>query len=387
MNNNRNIFSKYTDREQYIINIFTSLFPSSTPPTITTKKVDKGFISSIKIFDCIINGEKVFSSKESSISSALKEMMLMLKSFINENIKNPDEIISNDVIIEECNKPDIVKKEIKVNLQNNNIIQNKQSKKKKSEHNTFKTLNKAIGMNGNSKNKPMYEKKFNGTLNIKAMMENSENINTNTYKNILKDGNIEYNERITNICKELYVFPPEYLLEKQNGVYICEAQFLGQKFTSKYFCEKLEAKMDVCKSICIFLLDQIKHIGKFLCYLQKFSYATSMLASKIEFKSELPEEPTPENLNSIISQHNTPKIKKPAHNDNSLTFKRFKLGLPSKESEKNIETPTENFDMLKDLLSKKINNEVVLNQNKDSNNSNHYKNLSTKYSMRGKTKK
>lgn len=54
-------------------------------------------------------------------------------------------------------------------------------------------------------------------------------------------------------CTENRECFPEYLVEKQNGVFICKAEFLSESFTSKYAYSKEDAKEDVCKMIYKFI--------------------------------------------------------------------------------------------------------------------------------------
>ncbi|KAF7683880.1 hypothetical protein TCON_0920 [Astathelohania contejeani] len=64
-----------------------------------------------------------------------------------------------------------------------------------------------------------------------------------------KLSDINYLDEINKYCISLNIPFPEYIIEKQNEVYLCSAEFRGLTFTSKYFKTKEGAKEDACRLI------------------------------------------------------------------------------------------------------------------------------------------
>lgn len=84
---------------------------------------------------------------------------------------------------------------------------------------------------------------------------------TNIPKNL--ENNTSFAARINNLCVKHKISHPEYVIERTNNVFICTAEFFSQKFTSRYFKTKEEAKNDVCRLICAFLEPAKNNIGKY----------------------------------------------------------------------------------------------------------------------------
>ncbi|KAM0686811.1 hypothetical protein COBT_001960, partial [Conglomerata obtusa] len=81
----------------------------------------------------------------------------------------------------------------------------------------------------------------------KKHRKKSDEIMKKSMSDELQNGN--YNMYINAYCVKNTIEFPEYLLEKQNDVFICKAVFLDENFTSRYFFDKNDAKNDVCNLI------------------------------------------------------------------------------------------------------------------------------------------
>ncbi|ELQ74618.1 hypothetical protein THOM_2533 [Trachipleistophora hominis] len=109
-------------------------------------------------------------------------------------------------------------------------------------------------------------KSFFNNLHHNKSQDNQAAVNTgsavtNNSKNI--ENNASFAARINNLCVKHKISHPEYVIERTNNVYICTAEFFSQKFTSRYFKTKEEAKNDVCRLICAFLEPAKDNIGKY----------------------------------------------------------------------------------------------------------------------------
>lgn len=60
-------------------------------------------------------------------------------------------------------------------------------------------------------------------------------------------------------CASRRVCLPEYEIEKQNGVYMCRAEFVSETFTSRYAYTKDDAREDVFRMIYRFICEKEKH--------------------------------------------------------------------------------------------------------------------------------
>lgn len=70
---------------------------------------------------------------------------------------------------------------------------------------------------------------------------------------IASSTNSSFSKMVSDYCMEHKIQFPEYLIEKQNGVFICKAEFLSESFTSKYAYLKEDAKEAVSKMIYKFI--------------------------------------------------------------------------------------------------------------------------------------
>lgn len=78
---------------------------------------------------------------------------------------------------------------------------------------------------------------------------NTKNLNNMKLYDEVEIDSFDFYSFINNHCVNNRVNFPEYCIEKQNDVYICKAEYYNEKFTSKYFFDKEDAKKDVCRLI------------------------------------------------------------------------------------------------------------------------------------------
>jgi hypothetical protein len=88
-------------------------------------------------------------------------------------------------------------------------------------------------------------------------------INQSSHQAVVSDLRIQvilflivFSGYVNNFCSSKNLPFPEYLIEKQNDVYICKAINLKHDFTSKYHFNKEDAKEDTCRKIYVFITEK-----------------------------------------------------------------------------------------------------------------------------------
>ncbi|EJW01819.1 hypothetical protein EDEG_00343 [Edhazardia aedis USNM 41457] len=235
------ILSQYVDVKKFSENLYDISDNRKLKNTEKKEKLQDFYLNisdqKIKEKDCF-NTNKKNINDSSKIEDNIGAFLINDKGKINDNI---DTIMINDkskTLIDDIfcgeNSDEIYKTISKYKIEQNTASLSKNNDKNKKRH-----------KKGSSKHKK------------------TQNLHTNTVekdtKHIYKKlkGVIQDNTHVFAVnwyCRELCILFPEYMIEKQNDVFICTADFLNNKFSSKYFFKKDEAKEDVCKNIYNFVL-------------------------------------------------------------------------------------------------------------------------------------
>ncbi|KAF7684735.1 hypothetical protein TCON_0100 [Astathelohania contejeani] len=121
-------------------------------------------------------------------------------------------------------------------------------------------LDHTIFVNNKNQNIKKGHTKDNGDDNSmnehnKIELNKSEQIKIEDIKGIetitKRMDNIKYSTIVEEYCREYGLMFPQYTTEKTNGVYVCYADFYGKMFQSDYFYDRMGAKEDTSRLICL----------------------------------------------------------------------------------------------------------------------------------------
>lgn len=144
--------------------------------------------------------------------------------------------------------------------QNENEISNKQTASNKNFITKSKRESYELKKTFPNSKRPSLEgkKSAKGKMKMKNLQNNKYIPNfteddNETRNNILIENKESHNDSINKYCMNNNISFPEYLFEKSNGVYICRAMFMREKFESRYAYDINVAKEDACSLIWSFI--------------------------------------------------------------------------------------------------------------------------------------
>lgn len=170
---------------------------------------------------------------------------------------------------------DNVVKCVSINCRNKKeetVAKNKSQNQEKKNQNNVKKHDRSLINNG-SRNNIKKDTRNNNTKkesanNIKQSARGKmkvKNIQNNRYvptyqedtnsnqNNILTECKESFSEKISKYCNTKNLAYPEYVFEKSNGVYLCRAMFMKEKFESRYAYDVNVAKEDASSLIYSFI--------------------------------------------------------------------------------------------------------------------------------------
>lgn len=225
----RNQKKAVAERYKRLIKGFDCYFPHMPVPRIAVEPSGKCFYIKIKILDTVIEMEKSYHRLHPALHSILQVGIDFVDRYGMYMVKN---LASDD------EEP---KKEIdSVSVGSSHFADRQNSS----------TTNCHVKKGKDTSTKETSESKtaLDGCIDDihREFQESGEN--AEAFYNLVK-----------NHCTSRGICLPEYVIEKENGVFMCRADFASEKFTSRYAYSKDGAKEDVFRMICKFIQEKEKY--------------------------------------------------------------------------------------------------------------------------------
>lgn len=217
--------------EQYkrLMKVFDCYFPHMPVPRIVAKPAGQCFYIKIQILDTVIEMEKVYRRLYPALHSILQVGVDFVERYGMFMIKT---LKSDDVETENRMDGALAGTVHFADKQNSDAADYHVSKEK---HTSPKKTNNS-------------ETVLDGCIDsiYKEFQERGEN--TETFYGLVKKH-----------CTSRGICLPEYVIEKQNGVFMCRAEFLSETFTSRYAYSKDDVRENVFQMIYKFINEKEKH--------------------------------------------------------------------------------------------------------------------------------
>nr|AHW68355.1 hypothetical protein NP_c08 [Nosema pernyi] len=234
-------------------------FPIESEPRLSVQNRElEGKIeykSVINLLGCTVENMNWYSKKESAIDECVElsdqfsdsiQKMLMFKVKLSQNRKLTDK--RESLKVEEATK----RFKLENAARKNNYKDGESRRQQTKDENQKKAIRRESNNSNSNGRSSKSKKQTKSSPSLPTFVENINETKNNIVYNVTSV--IENpGEFIEMYCRGKSIPFPEYLLEKSNGVYLCRATFLNERFESRYAFDMDAAKRDASNLIISYI--------------------------------------------------------------------------------------------------------------------------------------